>query len=316
MESTGIARTGGGGFMTRAVRDLRRNKYIYLMIIPVVLWYFLFCYLPMYGIVIAFQNFSLSGGITGSDWVGLKHFRDFFNSVFAVRVTFNTVYLNVLGLLIGFPAPIIFALLLNELRNEKFKKVSQTISYMPHFISLVVVCGLMRIFSDKEGVLSYLYTVFTGKPVVQNLIDTPGMYRPMYVLSGVWQSVGFSSIIYLSAISGINPEIYEAAVIDGASRWARARYITLPGIESTIVMLFILGLGGLMSAPLDKPLLLMNPANSHVSDLISTYVYRQGLMFAQYGYGAAVGLFQSLINFIILFMANKTAEKTTGYNIF
>ena len=312
----GTVSTGGGNWKKYAVKELKRNKYLYIMIIPVVIWYLLFCYLPMYGIVIAFQKYSLTSGILGSDWVGLKHFKDFFGSVFALRVTFNTLYLNILGLLIGFPAPIIFALLLNELRNEKFKKVSQTISYVPHFISLVVVCGLMRLFSDKEGVLSYLYTLFTGKPVVQNLIDMPGMYRPMYVLSGVWQSVGFSSIIYLSAISSINPEIYEAAVIDGASRWARIRYITLPGIESTIIMLFILGLGGLMSAPLDKPLLLMNPANSHVSDLISTYVYRQGLMFAQYGYGAAVGLFQSLINFVILFISNKTAERTSGYNIF
>jgi len=308
--------TANAGKQNPFSRDIRRNKYLYLMILPVVAWYVLFCYLPMYGIVIAFQEYNITQGIPGSPWVGFKHFIDFFSGVYAGRVTYNTLYLNILGLLIGFPAPIIFALLLNEIMNRRFKRVFQSISYMPYFISLVVVCGLLRMFCAKDGALSEIYMFVTGKQVVQNLIDTPGMYRPLYILSNVWQSVGFSSIIYLSAISSINPEIYEAAVIDGAGRWARIRYITLPGIESTIVMLFILALGGLMSAPLEKPLLLMNPANSQDSDLISTYVYRQGLMFMQFGYGAAVGLFQSSINFVILLIANKTAEKTSGYNIF
>ena len=300
----------------RFTRDIKRNKYIYLMIIPVAAWYLLFCYLPMYGIVIAFQDYNIVKGIFGSPWLGLENFKVFFTGVYAGRVTFNTVYLNILGLIFGFPAPIIFALLLNEISMGPLKKIFQTISYLPFFISLVVVCGLIRIFCAKDGAISYLITLLTGKPVLMNLFDTNKYYRTLYIFSDIWKDIGMSSIIYLSAISSINPEIYEAAVIDGAGRWARMRYITFPGITSTIVMLFILALGGLMGAPLEKPLLLMNPANSQVSDLISTYVYRQGLTFMQFGYGAAVGLFGAVINFIVLFAANKTAGKLTGYNIF
>ena len=300
----------------KLARDVKRNKYIYLMIIPVVAWYMLFCYLPMYGIVIAFQDYNITKGILGSLWIGLENFATFFSGVYAARVTFNTVYLNVLGLIFGFPAPIIFALLLNEISFAPLKKIFQTVSYLPFFISLVVVCGLIRIFCAKDGAVSALIAQITGHPVLLNLFDSNKYYRTLYIFSDIWKDIGMSSIIYLSAISSINPEIYEAAVIDGAGRWARMRYITLPGITSTIVMLFILALGGLMGAPLEKPLLLMNPANSQVSDLISTYVYRQGLTFMQFGYGAAVGLFGAVINFIVLFAANKAAGKLTGYNIF
>lgn len=298
------------------IRDLKRNKYIYLMIIPVVLWYLLFCYLPMYGIVIAFQDFNLVKGFTGSRWIGLQNFIGFFNSVYAGRVTFNTVFLNLIGMVFGFPAPIIFALLLNEIANKYSKRIFQTISYLPFFISMVVICGLIREFTSTKGVLSVIVTQLTGQPVIQNLLDVPSYYRPIYVISDIWQSVGFSSIIYLSAISGINPELYEAAVIDGAGRWKRVLHITLPGIAGTIIMLLILALGGMMSSSLEKPLLLYNNSNISVSDLISTYIYRQGILVMQFGYGAAVGLYNAVINFIILILANKAAGKISGYSLF
>lgn len=298
------------------LRDLKRYRYIYLMILPVVVWYFLFCYLPMYGLVIAFQDFNISKGVFGSTWIGLDNFINFFSGVFVGRVTFNTVYLNMLGLIFGFPAPIIFALLLNELGNKFIKKIYQTASYLPFFISVVVICGIIRDFTSSEGIISYILSAVTGYEATQNMLNVPEFYRPIYIISDIWQSVGWSSIIYLCAISGINPELYEAAVIDGASRWKRVVHITLPSISPTIIMLLILAFGGIMGSPLEKPLLLYNAATYSVSDVISTYIYRQGILVMQIGYGAAVGFFNSVVNFIILIIANKTSAKISGSSLF
>jgi putative aldouronate transport system permease protein len=298
------------------LRDLKLHKYIYLMILPVAVWYFLFCYMPMYGLVIAFQDFNISKGVFGSPWIGLDNFKSFFSGVFAGRVTFNTVYLNIIGLIFGFPAPIIFALLLNEVGNKFFKKIFQTVSYLPFFISMVVICGIIRDFTAPDGIISYLLSVFTGYEAAQNMLNLPQFYRPIYIISDIWQNVGWSSIIYLCAISGINPELYEAAVIDGASRWKRAIHVTLPSISPTIIMLLILAFGGLMGSPLEKPLLLYNAATYSVSDVISTYIYRQGILVMEIGYGAAVGFFNSVINFIILLLVNKTSAKMSGSSLF
>jgi putative aldouronate transport system permease protein len=184
------------------LRDLKQNKYIYMMILPVVVWYFLFCYLPMYGLVIAFQDFNISKGVFGSPWIGLDNFKSFFSGVFVGRVTFNTVYLNILGLIFGFPAPIIFALLLNDVSNKFNKKMLQTVSYLPFFISMVVICGIIRDFTAPDGIISYLLSVITGYDATQNMLNLPKFYRPIYIISDIWQNVGWSSIIYLCAISG------------------------------------------------------------------------------------------------------------------
>lgn len=296
--------------------DLKRHKYIYLMILPVVAWYFFFCYLPMYGLVIAFQDFNISKGVFGSTWIGLDNFKNFFGGVFVGRVTFNTVYLNILGLIFGFPAPIIFALLLNEVGNKIFKRIYQTASYLPFFISVVVICGIIRDFTSPDGIISYLLSTLTGYNAAQNMLNLPEFYRPIYIISDIWQGVGWSSIIYLCAISGINPELYEAAVIDGASRWRRALNVTMPSISPTIIMLLILAFGGIMGSPLEKPLLLYNAATYSVSDVISTYIYRQGILVMQIGYGAAVGFFNSIVNFIILLAANKVSAKVSGSSLF
>ena len=298
------------------MRDLKRNKYIYLMILPVVVWYFLFCYLPMYGLVIAFQDFNIAKGILGSAWIGFDNFTNFFSGVFAGRVTYNTIYLNLLGLFFGFPAPIIFALLLNEVGNKFFKRFFQTVSYLPFFISTVVICGIIRDFTSSEGIIAYLLSNLTGQEITQNMLNLWQFYRPIYIISDIWQGVGWSSIIYLCAISGINPELYEAALIDGAGRFRRIMNITLPSISPTIIMMLILAFGGIMGSPLEKPLLLYNAATYSVSDVISTYVYRQGILVMQIGYGAAVGFFNSVVNFIILLVANKLSARFSGSSLF
>lgn len=298
------------------MRDLKYHKYIYLMFLPVLIWYIVFCYLPMYGIVIAFQDFNMIKGIFHSHWVGFDNFINFFNGLFIKRVTFNTIYLNLLGLFLGFPAPIIFALLLNEIGGQSVKKLFQSISYLPFFISIVVVCGMIREFVSPSGLVSYLLSVTTGYDATQNMLNFPEYYRAIYILSDIWQNLGFSSIIYISAISGINPELYEAAVIDGSNRFQRALHVTLPSISPTIIMLLILAFGNIMGSALEKPLLLYNAATYSVADVISTYVFRQGILVMQISYGAAVGLYNSVINFIILIIANKLAGKISGTSLF
>ena len=298
------------------LKDFKRHKYIYLMFLPVALWYVLFCYLPMYGIVIAFQDYNISKGILGSKWIGLGNFVSFFGGVFAGRVTFNTVYLNIIGLIFGFPAPIIFAILLNEIGSKTCKRIFQSLSYLPFFISMVVICGIIREFTSSHGLISYMVSQITGRPVLQNMLNMPEYYRAIYVISDMWQNLGWSSIIYLSAISGINPELYEAALIDGAGRWKRILHITIPGISATIIMLLILAFGNIMGSALEKPLLLYNAATYSVSDVISTYVFRQGILVMQLGYGAAVGFYNSIINFVILVAANRVAGRITGQSLF
>ena len=297
------------------LRDLKKRKYIYLMLLPVLIYYFVFAYLPMYGIVISFQEFSISKGVFGSDWVGLKHFKSFFSGIYFPRATRNTLVLNLLGLAFGFPAPIIFALLLNEIKSGVYKRTFQTLSYLPYFISLVVVCGLIRDFTSTGGLINTLAVKYFGYKGV-SMLNMPSLYRPIYIISDIWQGLGWNSIIYLSAISGINPEYYEAAVLDGANRWQQVIHVTIPGIASTVIMLFILAMGGLMGISLEKPLLLYNQATYPVSDVISTYIYRQGLIVMEISYAAAVGLFNSIVNFIILIIANKIVGKVSGSSLF
>jgi putative aldouronate transport system permease protein len=299
-------------------KDFKRYKYIYFMLLPVLVYYIVFCYIPMYGSFMAFQNYNIMKGIFASPMAahaGFDNFIQFFKSPYFSRVVGNTLYLNFLLLIFGFPIPIIFALLINEVTNKSFKRVVQTISYMPFFISMVVVAGIIYDFSSSDG-LFYAIAHYFGFNQNINLLSKSNLYRPIYVISDIWQNMGFSSIIYISALSGINPELNEAAVIDGAGRWKRMLHITLPGISSTIIILFILALGNVMSIGLEKVLLLYSPAVYNVADVIPSYIYRQGIVTAQFSYSAAVGLFNSVINFIVLIAANKLSGRFTGIRLF
>lgn len=293
-------------FLASTARDFRLHKWIYLMAVPVVAWYVIFCYLPMYGAVIAFQDFRAGAGILGSPWAGLKHFKSLFASAFIGRLVKNTVLLSVWDLAIGFPAPIIFALLMNELRSRAFKRGVQTISYIPHFISLVVVCGMVTDMLSSDGLLNDVLALF-GTERTNYLLD-PRWFRAIYVGSGVWTSVGWGSIIYLAALSGVDPQLYEAAVIDGAGRWKQLLHVTLPSIVPTIVVLLILSVGGMFSIGWEKVLLLYNPLTYETADIISTYVYRRGLGQADYSFSAAIGLLNSVVNLLMLWVANRVSR--------
>lgn len=295
------------GFGSRLAKDLRRNKYLYLMAIPVIAYYIIFHYKPMYGAVIAFKEFSPIKGILGSPWVGLKHFYDFFNDYYFARIMANTIVISFSSLIFGFPAPIILALLMNELKNRIFTRTVQTITYMPHFISLVVICGLIRSFTADDGIITYVFSLFGGEKV--SMLNKSELFVPIYVISGIWQGVGWGSIIYLSALQSIDVQLYEAATIDGAGYLRRAWHITLPGIMPTIVIMLILRMGHLMSVGYEKIILLYNPAIYETSDVISSYVYRKGLLEFNWSYSSAVGLFNSVINFLMLTAANKISKK-------
>ena len=294
----------------RIARELRRNRYVYLMALPVIAYYLLFCYGPMYGAQIAFRNFTAFKGITGSEWVGMKWFVNFIQGPYFSRVMVNTLLISLYQLVFGFPAPILLALLLNELGNERFKRVVQSIVYLPHFISLVVICGMIRTFVARNGIITEMLTLF-GFPRT-NLLGDPRYFRTVFVASGVWQTIGWNSIVYLSALTAVSPDLYESATIDGANRLQKTLYITLPSITPTIVTMFILRLGQIMSVGSEKILLLYNPNTYEVADVISTYVYRGGLSESfQPSYSTAVGLFSSVINFALILIANSISKKAT-----
>jgi putative aldouronate transport system permease protein len=290
-------------------KDFARFKYAYLMVLPVLAFYAIFCYWPMYGAIIAFKDFTPARGILGSSWVGFTHFISFFRSFYFVRVIRNTLTISLLQLLFGFPAPILLALLINEISSKSAKRLVQTITYLPHFVSLVVICGLIVEFSQTEGLFNWVRGLMGLKPVA--LLNIPGFFAPVYVTSGVWQQIGWSSIIYLSALSSINPELYEAAIVDGAGRLRQAISITLPGIAPTIIVLLILRVGQIMNVGFEKILLLYNSAVMDVADVISTYVYRKGLLEFNWSFSSAVGLFNSCINFALLVAVNKISKKVT-----
>ncbi|WP_336772518.1 ABC transporter permease [Paenibacillus sp. MMO-58] len=287
--------------------DMKRHWGVYLMALPVLAYYIIFHYGPMYGLQIAFKDFQPSDGIWGSAWVGFKHFESFFNGIYFWRLITNTILLNLYELLFGFPAAIILALLLNEIRKSSFKRIVQSISYLPHFISIVVVAGMMVDFLSRTGLVNQLLGSFGFQPV--DFLMEEGWFRFLYVSSGVWQGVGWGSIIYLAAISGIDPTLYEAARIDGAGRWRQTLNVTLPGIMPTIIILLILQMGNMMSVGSEKVLLLYNPLTYSTADVISTYVYRKGVLEASYSFTAAVGLFNSIISFILILAANKISRR-------
>ncbi|MBI5302629.1 MAG: sugar ABC transporter permease [Chloroflexi bacterium] len=295
-------------------RDFARNRYIYLMLAPVVLYYLIFHYGPMYGALMAFQDFNITKGIWGSPWIGFENFTAFFSGAYFARLIRNTLAINVLDLLFHFPAPIILALLLNEITTPWFKRTVQTITYLPHFISIVVVVGMMVDFFARDGLVNNLLGTF-GFPA------TPFMQRAdwfwmLYVGSAIWQTIGWGSIIYLAAITNIDPTLYEAATVDGANRWQQIRHITIPGILPTIIILLVIRIGHMMSVGYEKTLLMYNPLTYETGDVISTYVYRKGVLQADYGFSAAVGLFNSVINFGLLLFADRFSKRMNQTGLF
>ncbi|WP_414694757.1 ABC transporter permease [Paenibacillus sp.] len=308
-QAEGTPKVDKNSFKYRALRDLAANKYVYLMLLPVVAYYLVFYYMPMYGLQIAFKDFSPGLGTWESPWVGFRHFQDFFDSYYFWRILRNTLLLSLYELLFAFPASIVLALLLNELRSAVFKRTVQTITYMPHFISIVVIAGMMVDFLARDGLINNVLGWFGVEPIA--FLQESGWFRTIFISSGIWQSVGWGSIIYLSAISGIDPSLYEAAKVDGASRWKQTIHITLPGIASTVIILLILQIGNFMAVGTDKILLLYNSSTYETADVIGTFVYRKGILESNFSYSAAVGLFNSVINFILLIMANALSRRTS-----
>ncbi|WP_127587474.1 ABC transporter permease [Paenibacillus koleovorans] len=295
-------------------KDLARNKYVYLMLVPVVAYYFVFMYIPMYGLQIAFKSFSPAKGVWGSDWIGFKHFITFYESYYFWRLVRNTLLISFYELLFGFPAPIVLALLLNELRHRMFKGVVQSVTYLPHFISMVVVAGMLVDFLASDGLINRLTALFGGTPV--SFLIKPEWFRTVYVASGIWQGVGWGSIIYLAAISGIDPTLYEASKVDGASRFRQLVHVTIPGIMPTVVLMLILQMGRLMSGgSFEKIVLLYNSTTYETADVISTFVYRRGLLQMDYGFSAAVGLLNNIVNFILLLSANAISRRVSEHKL-
>lgn len=303
----------GMTFSYRLKKDIARNKELYILVIPIILFYILFHYKPMYGAIIAFKDFTPARGIIGSPWAGVKHFKDFFSSIYFGRVLRNTLTISITQLVFGFPAPIILALMINELRSRALSRTVQTITYMPHFISIVVVCGMIKQFTSDNGFITLLLSYVGFEK--QTMLNNQDLFVPIYVISGIWQGVGWGSIIYLAALSGVDQELYDAAKIDGAGRWKQTLYVTIPGLLPTIIILFILRTGSILSVGSEKIILLYNPAIYETSDVISSYVYRQGLLNSDWSYSTAVGLFNSVVNFALVVLVNWLSRKTSEISL-
>jgi putative aldouronate transport system permease protein len=283
------------------------------MILPTIVYFFIFSYIPYYGLQIAFKDFKLFAGMDASPWVGLQYFKEFFNSPDFGRLLKNTLLISILRILIGFPMPILFALLLNEVRHAWYKRTIQTITYFPNFLSWVVFAGIILVFIAPSGVLNAVLKS-AGMPPIQILTSTR-YFVPMVIVTDILKGFGFGAIIYLAALSNIDPQLYEAAVMDGAGKLRQVWHITLPGIRSTIVVMLILALGGLMNAGFDQIFQLYNSSVQEVADIIDTFVYRIGLQSAQYSLGTAVGLFKGIIGFILIVTANSIVRRTGEYSI-
>ena len=290
-------------------KDFKVNGALFIMLIPVLAYYIIFHYGPMYGALMAFKDYTPMLGVMGSPWVGFKHFINFFNSPSFFTVLRNTVTISLWSLVIGFPAPIILALLVNELRSQKFSKIVQNCVYLPHFISLMVVCGLVRDFTRDTGFVTYLLS-FLGFPKV-TMLNYPQYFVPIYIGSNLWKEVGWGSIIYIAALSGVDQQLYEAAEIDGANKWQQTIHVTIVSIIPTIVTMLILRMGSVLSVGFEKIILLYNDSTLEVADVISSYVYRRGMLEQNWSFSSAVGLFNSLVNLAFLLTANKISAKLT-----
>lgn len=296
------------------LNQIKKNRCLLLMLFPVLLYFIVFCYIPMFGNIMAFEDYSVGKGFLHSEWVGFRWFREFFSSVYFGRLIKNTLLISIYSLIIGFPIPIIFALLLNEIKDGPFKRVTQTISYLPHFISVVVVVGLLFNFlSPIDGVVNILLKSM-GKDAI-NFMSEPGWFRTLYIGSNIWQNFGWDSIIYLAALSSVDPQLYEAAQIDGAGKFKQMLHVTLPAIMPTIIILLIMNVGNIMNVGFEKIILMYSPATYETADVISTYVYRRGILGSQFSFSASVGLFNSVINFALLYTVNKISNRVSEISL-
>ena len=301
------------GFKKEFRDNMRKNWSLYLMVLPVLAFYLIFCYKPMYGAIIAFKQYTPGLGIWKSPWVGLDNFRYFFSNPDFIKILSNTLRISLSLIIFGFPAPIILTLLFNEIGNKQFKRVAQSVSYIPHFISLVVICGLIKTFVADGSIIQQIVHAVDGKD--GSLLNRAEMFLPIYVISNIWQNIGWDSIIYLAAISSIDPQLYEAAQVDGAGKWKRVLHVTLPGLAPTIIIMLILQLGNILSVGYEKIILLYNPLIYDTSDVILSYVYRMGFESMDWSYSTAVGLFNSVVNFVIIILANTISRKVSDTSL-
>ncbi|MEY2191889.1 ABC transporter permease [Neobacillus sp. BF23-41] len=292
------------------LKKILSNYQLYLFLLPALVYFIVFHYVPMYGILIAFKDFVATKGIMGSPWVGFKHFERFFDSYQFWSLIKNTLGLSVIQLIVGFPLPIFLALMMNQIRSDKYKRFVQTVVYAPHFISVVVLAGMIYVFFSNNGLINNLILIFGGDPI--SFMAKPDWFKPLYIASGVWQETGWAAIIYLAALAGVSPELHEAAVMDGANKWQRIFHVDIPAIMPTAVILLILNVGNIMNIGFEKAYLLQTPMNQPAAEIIPTYVYKMGLQQAQYSFAAAVGLFNSVINLVLLVLVNKFAKKLSG----
>ena len=297
-------------------KGIRRNYCLYLFLLPAVVFIGVFCYAPMYGVLMAFQDYSPGKGILGSPWVGLKWFRTFFELPRFWQIVKNTLVISLYSLVVGFPIPILLALMINSVKSTRFKKLTQTGTYMPHFISTVILVGMMSVFlSPRSGFLNHLIAMLGG-PDDLHYMGNAAVFPHLYVWSGIWQNMGWSSIIYLAALAGVDQELYQAGAVDGLGRFGKVWHITLPGIAPTIILLFIMNIGNILNAGFEQQLLIGNPLTKEVYENIDTYVYRYGVQIGRYSFATAVGLMKSVIGFALVMIANKISAKVTDMRLF
>ncbi len=295
---------------------LKRDWRLWVMILPALAYIIIFCYGPMYGIQLAFRRYDFSKGLTGGDWVGLKYFMQYFQSPMFGTTLRNTFVISFFSLICGFPVPILLALVINSLRQQKLRRVVQTAVYMPYFISTVVMVAILQILlSPSTGVVSGLLKSSHLIPQSVNLLGTPGAFVPVYVLSGIWQSAGWNSIIFIAALSSVDGQLYDAARVDGANRFKQVIHVELPALVPTIVILLIMNMGRVLSVGFEKVFLMQNDMNISVSEVISTYVFNIGVQSGQFSFGSAVGLFNTIVNFVFLMIANMVSRKTADISL-
>ena len=296
-----------------ALKRICLDRQLYFLLIPFLLYYLLFVFRPMGSMIIAFKDYSVFKGVADSPWVGMKHFISFFSGEYAARTIKNTIVISSYILLIGFPLPIVFALLLNEVTVKRFKSAVQTLTYLPYFISIVVIAGIIVSFLAPSGLINMIITKLGGESIY--FLTQAKYFRAIYIITCIWTSIGYNSIVYLAALSGIDQELYEACVIDGGGRWKQALHITIPGILPTIVTLFIIQIGNIMNVGYELIILLYQPATYETADVISTYVYRMGIEQTNYSLSTAVGIFNSLIGFALVAMANAISNKVNDMGL-
>ena len=305
-----MSKTKRKSILKRLIRDYQ----LYLLVLPVIIWYIIFAYVPMYGLQIAFKDYNGALGITASPWVGFKHFQSFFRSYYAWTLIKNTVILAFYSMIASFPFPIILSLLLNEIKNAHYKKCVQTVLYAPHFISLVVLVGMLNLFFSPNGLIDNVRSLLGAESV--NFITSPGAFRHLYVWSGIWQGTGWGCIIYLAALSGVDPGLHEAAMIDGASRLQRMWHINLPAILPTATILFIMNAGSLLNVGFEKAFLMKNDLNADTAYVISLYIYDRGIIKTDFSFSAAVGLMNNVINFFMVLIVNRIAKALSETSLF